>query len=558
MSKIEKVGDYFTAKINSKSEVFLLLFSGARTEAGKFNYMRSFSESDFNLIFLNCTESSYYHKGIQGLGELSETIEFIKTFIGQYSESPEIYTFGCSMGGYGSVLYGSLLDAKAVLAIGASTPTYSEMLNGHERRHEHYSIFEEQKAQLTNSSVKKIILYGDRTLNDILSYQFFSKLPNTTSKIYLEAPHVLVMLLAQVMPLPELVQIMLEGELEKIPFESTVHYNKSAWLIDYSDSSQVDGINAPENFLSTIDSLDFSDLTYTEFYIVGVACLKLKLPEKALKYFKLSLSKLFNIRVMKKILDMNLARSELLEVLLVVNKGICKGDLSKFERPEFEEGYVLYNLLHKKLVSKIPLKKNIKIPGFVDGVFGSSIKGWCYTEGVEKQGVLLHINDVLTSENKSVSYRKDLEDHGFSDGKHGFAFVLNLKMILKSMIESNHVEANIIDKGTNEVLPNGRMLIKAPYPLLHIDNYEVEDFSGWAVDYAYPTRKIILDVFVNKVFVRRLEPEVVRGDLESKGFHKTSGFNISLVGLLKTGPNTLVFKDSETGLNVSNVINIKG
>jgi hypothetical protein len=558
MDQFESVGDYFTAKINKKSDRFLLLFSGVRTAAGKFNYIKSFSNSDFNLIFLNCTEDSYYHKGIEGLGGLDDSIEFLKRFIGRHSETPEIYTFGCSMGGYGSLLYGTLLNATAVLAIGASAPIYSEMLNGQDRRWEHYKVFEEQKVLLESSSVKKIMLYGDSTLNDILSYQLFSSLPNAMCEIYLETPHVLVMLLAQVMPLKKLVEVMIEQRLNEISFETTEHYKGSTWLVGYSDNGQRDGVRGPENFVSDINAYNLTDFTYTELYVVGIAYLKFKLPDKALQCFTLSLQRLFTYRALKRVLDLNLSKDELSEILSITNKGICKGDLLRLSRSDFDEAYGLYCILNDKVKPTNSYQVNAKMPGFVDGFFKSAIKGWCYTENIEKQGVIFKINDLMIAEHKSNLYRKDLENHGLGDGKHGFSFDINFKSILKLMSNLSLVKASLIDKATNYPLPKGDILIKAPYPLFQVDKYEVESFSGWIIDYSYPTRNIILDIFINKVFVQRIEPNVARADLEYKGFCKMSGFDISLVGLLKTGSNTLVFKDSETGLNVSNVINIKG
>jgi hypothetical protein len=558
MEKVEKVGEYFYSKTNTSNNKFLLLFSGGRTPAGKFNYMRSFVNSDYNIIFLNCTEDSYYHKGIKGLGDLSDTINFIRNFIGKYTQTPEITTFGCSMGGYGSVLYGTLLNAKNILAIGPSTPRYTEYLNSKASRERHCEIFDEQIPLLKNGQANKVILSGDRTLNDILSYHFFSSLPNTVIEIYYEMPHEFVVLLAQVMPLHNLIELMIRKDFDKIPFENTSHYKKSAWLAELSDGNQLDGIKSFDDIALDVNSIELSLLTYTELYILGVAKLKSRQAEKALECFRMSLQKSFSVRALKRILDLKPLKNEITEILLLINASICKGDLLKLARSEFDESYSLYCILNERMDHFTSYDTSKKIPGYVDGFFGSSIKGWCHTEGVDKQGVILKINDLLPIEHNSDLYRKDLENHGLGDGKHGFVFDINLKSILKLMSNLTYVSANIIDKYTKKTLPRGNLLIKAPYPLLYIDSYELECFSGWVVDYAYPTRKIILDIFINKVFVRSVIPAIVRDDLESKGFNKTSGFNISLVGLLKTGPNTLVFKDSETGLNVSNVINIKG
>jgi hypothetical protein len=280
------------------------------------------------------------------------------------------------------------------------------------------------------------------------------------------------------------------------------------------------------------------------------------LTNKTLQSFKLSLDKGIVPKLLSELLGMKLSNAELLDVLKMVNKSISCGDLSKLSRSDFEESYSLYCILNEKLKPTNLYPKNTRTSGFVDGFFHSAIKGWSFSEGVDKQGVMLKINGLLIAEHESTLYRKDLEKHGVGDGKHGFSFNINFKSILKSMNDLIYVEANVIDKSTNEILPKGRILIKAPYPLLHIDNCDVNDLSGWIVDYSYPTRKIILDLFVNKVFIQRLVPKIARADLEAEGFNKISGFSVSLVGMLKAGQNTLVFKDSETGLNVSNIIKI--
>lgn len=279
------------------------------------------------------------------------------------------------------------------------------------------------------------------------------------------------------------------------------------------------------------------------------------LTEKAIRIFKVSLNKEFNPRLLRPLLGMNLSDDEFREVLLAVNKSICSGQLLALNKADIKEVYVLYSQIIEKLESKFSYK-SVPLHGFSDGVFGSSIKGWCYTKGIIKQGVELRINDIPIAEHKSELYRKDLDDHGMGDGKHGFSFNLNLKRVIGMMQNSQHAEVAILDKSTGTIIPKSQMLIKVPCTSFYIDNYAVNDFSGWIVDYSYPTRKIILDVFVNGAFVKKVSSSIVREDLKDENFNEAIGFNFSLKNLLENGDNSLIFKDSETGLIVSNEIRV--
>ena len=552
--QVEKVGEYFSAHIKSSSKVFILAFSGVNTSPGRFNYIRSFSDLDVNVIYLNTCGNDYYHFGIKGVADdLQGTCDYIKTFISKYCSDPVIYTFGCSMGGYGAALYGSLLDVKAILAIGPTVPLYSEFFNAHESRQEHYEQFNKLKTLLIESEVEKVFLYGDRTLNDILSYQFFAKSAKTKCEIYLGTPHALIMLLVQIMPLSELFGIMTSNNLAQIPFKSTNYYKNSDWLFSYSDNDQADGIRGPESFLTDINIICLNDLEYTELYVLGVSCLKTGLRVKAFQCFKLSLSKSFTPRALSRLLDLKLQNSDLLEVLLITNKRICSGDLLKLEKSELTQGYSLYCRLVETLEAENVYNRTSNVRGFVDGVFGSVIKGWCFVENNEGQGVELRINDSLIAEHKSDQYRKDLEDNGIGNGEYAFSFDVDFKLISGLMKDQKYTLALLVDKYTSEVIPRGRMIIKAPFTSFHIENYEKDNFSGWVVDHSYPSRKMVLDVVINGECVQKITPSIARRDLEANGFDLLSGFSFSLKGL-KSGLNELLFKDSKTGFYVSNAI----
>lgn len=98
------------------SDVLVIFFSGTGKRNGKFDFWRVGNTFDDNVLFVSDGGNLWYQEGVAGLGN---TIEKTVVNIRRWCRAlgiKRIVTVGSSMGGYGAVLYGSLLKAK-VLAL---------------------------------------------------------------------------------------------------------------------------------------------------------------------------------------------------------------------------------------------------------------------------------------------------------------------------------------------------------------------------------------------------------------------------------------------------------
>lgn len=116
------IGDYCRVIQKADAKDVLLCFSAVGVPLGKFNGTRALSSAPFNIIYLNCPKT-WYLNGIPGLGEtIEETAQRLKEIIHElpldHSQS-RLFSYGGSMGGYGAVMYGCLLNAEKAIATGA-------------------------------------------------------------------------------------------------------------------------------------------------------------------------------------------------------------------------------------------------------------------------------------------------------------------------------------------------------------------------------------------------------------------------------------------------------
>ena len=98
------------------SETLVIFFSGTGKRNGKFDFWKVGNSLEDNVLFVSDGRNLWYQEGVGGLGN---TIEKAVVNIRRWCRAlgvKQIVTVGASMGGYGAVLYGSLLKAK-VLAL---------------------------------------------------------------------------------------------------------------------------------------------------------------------------------------------------------------------------------------------------------------------------------------------------------------------------------------------------------------------------------------------------------------------------------------------------------
>ncbi|MCV9962568.1 hypothetical protein OIU34_11725 [Pararhizobium sp. BT-229] len=113
-SPIVKRGKGFHLISRPGSKNLIIYFSGTGKRNGKFDFWASGQKINANVLFVSDGLNHWYQQGIQGLGTTTEqTVESIKGFADTVG-AERIFTVGASMGGYGAILYASLLGGQAL------------------------------------------------------------------------------------------------------------------------------------------------------------------------------------------------------------------------------------------------------------------------------------------------------------------------------------------------------------------------------------------------------------------------------------------------------------
>ncbi len=115
-------GDNFEVVPEVGSNKLVIYFTATQDPSRNFNFWKPGHAVKTHRIFVN-DNRSWYQQGVAGLGSsVEDTVATVKQWA-EYLGAVEIYTVGGSMGGYGAVLFGCLLDAR-VLAF-----SWESMLN---------------------------------------------------------------------------------------------------------------------------------------------------------------------------------------------------------------------------------------------------------------------------------------------------------------------------------------------------------------------------------------------------------------------------------------------
>lgn len=81
-----------------------------------FEFNKSFKRLNFDadILFLKDARRQWYLGGLEGMGtNIDENLNFLRNEFAKYDK---VICMGCSAGGYGAILYGSLLNVDAVIA----------------------------------------------------------------------------------------------------------------------------------------------------------------------------------------------------------------------------------------------------------------------------------------------------------------------------------------------------------------------------------------------------------------------------------------------------------
>jgi len=106
-------------KYEKGTDELILIFSHINYPAGKFTMSNAMAGQPASKLYINCSDNSWYQAGIPGYTKnIADTIVFLKRVISEINPTKTI-TCGMSMGGYGALLYGIVLELDYVLAFTA-------------------------------------------------------------------------------------------------------------------------------------------------------------------------------------------------------------------------------------------------------------------------------------------------------------------------------------------------------------------------------------------------------------------------------------------------------
>jgi hypothetical protein len=179
--------DYFLFKsFNGKTSKLTIVFSAAGSKSFTgFNLLKKI-ESDF--IFIRDPNRSWYNEGVKDAwGNFSELCSLIESFVKLYDRNNVTFTGG-SMGGYASILFGSILKVGRVLAFSPqmmldhrlpNNPSVSVKLM-------HKNIY----VELANNTETDFQIYvGSECLEDIYNIYPSFLINNIQVRCILGAPH---------------------------------------------------------------------------------------------------------------------------------------------------------------------------------------------------------------------------------------------------------------------------------------------------------------------------------------------------------------------------------
>ncbi|WP_426010920.1 hypothetical protein [Aeromonas salmonicida] len=518
----KNIGDYCKVKTVSNSNLCVICFSGFNTPKGKFNYVRSFSHNDYHQIYLNTTSDDYYHKGIQGLGaNLDETISSIKRIIQELpGENIQVVTLGCSMGGYGALLYGTLMNASRILALGPSIPLYSESFLGKTERIQHISIYKEFEDRIINSNIEKVILHGDSMISDILTHQKLKSSKNATCRHLWGCNHTLTAILASKMQLRIFVEdinlALKHVEETFIPF--TLPQEQYDILQQLFAPENIDGICRTPLDIDNVDELHHAVL-----YCIAVSNI-VKNKEMARKCFTLALEKHLHYRSAKRFLDIALQPDERTQLLSLIERSIFNFGIEHLEMSEIVSLKKIYDEL---TIVIYPQEKRTLVAneGYLDRHNGETLFGWCLNRNsTQPAKVDIYFDSQAFSPCQVVSdkFRGDLATAGKKNGQCAFSLPLNIY----SPVLVNSTRVYAVENSTNEHINNSGLPILPPFIHFYVERIVDGVIHGWVYDRNHP--KNFIEILAssrrdnNEITISRF----LRSDMQSQGINELAGFSI--------------------------------
>jgi hypothetical protein len=192
MKKI-MISDYcMVQQKDSKNADTIIAFSAYKTPKGKFRFTHALENFEGNVIYLNSAKGDdWYLEGVEGLGaDYYSTSTALSRLVEQYSgKGGKIITLGGSMGGYGAVLYGSLMSADYSFASGVEL--IQNLFIGLSDVPQKLTTPEMEKI-ISESRCRHHLIVGTKDPVDMINYSYFRNHPSINWYRFLNKPHTVI------------------------------------------------------------------------------------------------------------------------------------------------------------------------------------------------------------------------------------------------------------------------------------------------------------------------------------------------------------------------------
>lgn len=194
------------------SETLAIIFSTVGVKPGYFTFYKSMLNIPVHKLHLTDPHSEWFQDGIPGFGKtVEETVESIKA-LQESIGAKEIVTIGSSMGGYGALLYGALLNCR-VLSFGARVQLGTPGSQSFHLAKKGYSFKYKDLTNLIEQSSSNILLYqGETDYNDMLAAYDIGQLSNVNCVSIKGVAHATPVFLNQKYGIAKVIQTFVDKE----------------------------------------------------------------------------------------------------------------------------------------------------------------------------------------------------------------------------------------------------------------------------------------------------------------------------------------------------------
>ncbi|EWY36048.1 hypothetical protein N825_31775 [Skermanella stibiiresistens SB22] len=113
--------EWYRVERHPDSDLLVIVFSHVSEKPGRFSFFGTFRDFKVNKLFLNTPRNHWYREGVPGLGDDIDAVAEGLRIIMQEIAPRTVMCVGNSMGAHAALLFGALINADHILAIGPET-----------------------------------------------------------------------------------------------------------------------------------------------------------------------------------------------------------------------------------------------------------------------------------------------------------------------------------------------------------------------------------------------------------------------------------------------------